>query len=89
MMPDDYARPVHETGVWTTCVEQVDVLQPSKCMVKKRKRLFIKQVPVTRYSRTPLRTARSQCTPSQAATRTPVEKLGPGQLPSVGLEEDD
>ena len=89
VVPDDYAGPVHEAEAWTTCVEQVDVLQPPRCMVKKRKRLFIKQVPVTHYRRTPLRTARSLCTPSQVATRAPVKKLGPGQLPSVGLQEDD
>eukprot|EP01048_Picozoa_sp_COSAG05_P016668 COSAG05_NODE_2178_length_3433_cov_77.463707_5_plen_226_part_00 len=65
------------------------LLKPIRCMVKKRKRLFIKQVPVTHYRRTPLRTARSLCTPSQVATRAPVKKLGPGQLPSVGLQEDD
>ena len=87
VVPDDYAGPVHEAEAWTTCVEQVDVLQPPRCMVKKRKRLFIKQVPVTHYSRHPLRTAPFPCAPTRSPACVSTTGLGPGHVPSVGLAE--
>ena len=56
-------------------------------MVEKENRSFIKQVPVTHYSRTPLRTAPSPCAPTRSPTCVSAAGLGPGHVPSVGLAE--
>ena len=56
-------------------------------MVEKENRSFIKQVPVTHYSRTPLRTAPSPCVPTRYPTCVSAAGLGPGHVPSVGLAE--
>ena len=56
-------------------------------MVKKENRLFINQVPVTHYSRTPLRTAPSPCLPTRSPTCVSTAGLGPGHVPSIGLAE--
>ena len=56
-------------------------------MVEKENRSFIKQVPVTHYSRTPLRTAPSPCVPTRSPTCVSTAGLGPGHVPSVGLAE--
>ena len=54
-------------------------------MVKKENRSFIKQVPVTHYSRHPLRTAPSPCAPTRSPACVSTTGLGPGHVPSVGL----
>ena len=56
-------------------------------MVKKENRSFINQVPVTHYSRTPLRTAPSPCLPTRSPTCVSTAGLGPGHVPSIGLAE--
>ena len=56
-------------------------------MVEKENRSFIKQVPVTHYSRTLLRTAPSPCAPTRSPTCVSAAGLGPGHVPSVGLAE--
>ena len=56
-------------------------------MVKKENRSFINQVPVTHYSRTPLRTAPYPCAPTRSPTCVSTAGLGPGHVPSVGLAE--
>ena len=56
-------------------------------MVEKENRSFIKQVLVTHYSRTPLRTAPSPCAPTRYPTCVSAAGLGPGHVPSEGLAE--
>ena len=56
-------------------------------MVKKENRSFINQVPVTHYSRTPLRTAPYPCAPTRSPTCVSTAGLGPGHVPGIGLAE--
>ena len=56
-------------------------------MVEKENRSFIKQVPVTHYSRHPLRTAPFPCAPTRSPACVSTTGLGPGHVPSIGLAE--